>query len=366
MSSLKTTIPRHGSALALLVVLLPVVLAICAYAINVVYMELARTQLQVNTDVATRAAGRTLAVTGDKTQAIAAAKRMLQLNSVVNQKLNVTDNNIVFGASTRSSSAERYTFVPSDTPNAVQFETNGQMKVPMLFPTMGLPIDFRPIKQAISTQSEMDILLVIDRSGSMAFGSNEVSGNYTPYGAPLGWKFGDPVPPFSRWNDAVRAVDNFLAYLNSTVHKEHVGLVTYSDAASVEEPLSSSYWLIQNGLAKYTQLFQGGSTNIGDGITFGAAQLGNKSSARPWATRVLIVLTDGIWTSGVDPTIAANAAASQDIVIYTVTFSDEADQQKMQQIATIGRGLHFHASNGAELSNAFETIARSLPTLLTY
>ncbi len=78
---------RCGSALVLLIVLLPVVLAVCAYVINVVYMELARTELQISTDVATRAAGRTLAVTGSEFQARLAADRMLKLNSFVNQSL---------------------------------------------------------------------------------------------------------------------------------------------------------------------------------------------------------------------------------------------------------------------------------------
>ncbi len=357
---------RPASALALLVVLLPVALAISAYAINVVYMELARTQLQVNTDVATRASGRVLAVTGDRGRAIEAAQRMLSLNNFVNQRLSVTENNIVFGASTRTAATERYSFSPSNNPNAVQFRTNGKMSVPMLFPTMGVPVTFRPIKQAISTQSELDIMLVLDRSGSMAFGSTEGQATMFLMGPPLGWKFGDPVPPYSRWNDAVLAVDNFLSYLSSTVHDEHVGLVTYADKSNFEQSLTTSYPNIQNALLSHSRQFNGGSTNIGGGINFGANGLADKSSARPWATRVLIVMTDGIWTSGNDPMLAAQAAAAQDIVIYTVTFSDEADQGKMAAIAKVGRGLHFHATTGAELADAFQKIAHSLPTLLTH
>ena len=58
--------------MAVLALMLPVILAIAAYAINVVYMEAARTELQITTDVATRAAGRMLAVTGDEEQALVA------------------------------------------------------------------------------------------------------------------------------------------------------------------------------------------------------------------------------------------------------------------------------------------------------
>ncbi len=45
---------------------------------------------------------------------------------------------------------------------------------------MGIPIDFRPIKSAISTQMELDVALVIDRSGSMAYSATEIAG----YGPP--------------------------------------------------------------------------------------------------------------------------------------------------------------------------------------
>jgi Ca-activated chloride channel homolog len=54
------------------------------------------------------------------------------------------------------------------------------------------------------------------------------------------------------------------------------------------------------------------------------------------------------------------------IEIYTVTFSAEADQLKMQEVAAIGNGKHFHATTPAELSEAFKAISNTLPTLITY
>lgn len=357
---------RCASSLALLTVLLPVVLAVAAYCINVVYMELARTQLQINTDVATRAAGRVLARTADKGESLKAAERMMKLNSFAGTQLTLNTNNIVFGASTRDSELSRYEFVASNNANAVRFETNGQVKVPMLFPTPGVSVQFRPIKKAISTQTEIDMVLVLDRSGSMAFSSDEVAGNYNPIAAPLGWKFGMAVPPASRWLDAVNSVNTFFSYLDTTVHDERLGLVTYSDSVSTDCDLNSSYLQPSLTLDKYSQQFQGGATNISDGILAGAKVLGNKNTARPWASRVMIVMTDGIWTAGIDPAVTAQAAAAEQIIIYTITFSNEADQTKMQQVATIGGGKHFHATNGTELTDAFKAIAERLPTLLTY
>lgn len=362
------TAARHGHSLVVLCLLFPVILAISAFSINLVYMELARTELQIATDVATRAAGRVLAVTGSQDEAIAAAERLLQENPYCNQTLSIKNTDIVFGVSTRTSEFSRYDFGAGLKPNAVQVKSNGSSRVPMLFPTMGVPIDFRPIKSAISTQLELDVALVIDRSGSMAYGATEISGagSLPPATAPLGWKFGDPVPPQSRWGDAVNAVNGFLDFLQKSGHDEHVSLSTYSSSEKVDISLSSDYTMIRQKLDEYSLKFDGGATNVGGGIIAGTSTLSNKKLARPWATRVMIVLTDGIHNTGTDPVYAAQLAANENLLIFTVTFSDEADEAKMQQVANIGLGKHIHAATGAELVDAFQEIAHSLPTLITY
>lgn len=86
---------------------------------------------------------------------------------------------------------------------------------------------------------------------------------------------------------------------------------------------------------------------------------------RSGAAKVLIVMTDGKHNTGTDPIAAAKTAAAGGIMIFTVTFSDEADQIRMQQVASIGNGKHFHASTAAQLKTVFQKIAQALPTLLT-
>ena len=356
---------RRGATAASLALMLPVVLAIASYGINVVYMELARTELQITIDVATRAAGRILAVTGDRQQAIAVADKLMKENPFANEKMTLRGSDIVFGVSTRFSDSERYKFSSGTNPNAVQIKANGTIKVPMLFPTLGVPIQFRPIKTSISTQAELDIALVLDRSGSMAYSANEVSGNYNPAAAPPGWSFGDPVPPQSRWLDAVDAVQQFLNLLEGSNQDERVSMSSYSDRAKTDVNLMSNYLETKQAMSGYSKKFNSGATNIGDGILAGASALGNKKHARSWASRVMIVLTDGIHNIGTDPLIAAKKAAAQNIQIYTVTFSSEADVASMQRVAAAGSGKHFHALNGSQLVDAFDEIARSLPTLIT-
>ena len=357
---------RRGSTAATLALMLPVVLAIAAYGINVVYMEMARTELQITIDLATRAAGRVLAVSGDKQLAIAAADKLMKENPFANAKMTLSGSDIVFGVSTRLAETERYNFNAGANPNAVQIQANGKIKVPLLFPTMGVPIQFRPIKTSISTQAELDIALVLDRSGSMAFSTDEICGNYTPAAAPPGWTFGETVPPQSRWLDAVDAVQRFLDLMSASGQDEHVCMSSYNDKTKTDVSLVSNYSAVQNAMAGYSAKFDQGATNIGGGILAGASALSDKTYARSWATRVMIVLTDGIHNTGTDPLYAAQQAAAQNILIYTVTFSVEADIARMKQVAAAGSGKHFHAVNGRQLADAFEEIAHSLPTLITY
>jgi hypothetical protein len=89
------------------------------------------------------------------------------------------------------------------------------------------------------------------------------------------------------------------------------------------------------------------------------------SAARPWANKVIVVLTDGIHNTGTDPIYAANEASNEKILIFTITFALEADQALMSQVASIGMGKHYHATSGVALNEVFRDIARTLPILIT-
>lgn len=357
---------RRGATMAMLAIMMPAMLAVAALAINVVYMEMTRTELQISLDIASRAAGRTLAVTESQEQSIAAAELMLQQNPYANQILTLGETNIEFGVSTRISESERYDFGPGMNPNAVKIESNGTNEVPMLFPSMGVPIQHRPIRAAICTKVELDISLVIDRSGSMAFAADEQSGGGTPSSAPDDWAFGDPAPPESRWLDAVNAVDGFLNVMENSTHDERVTLTTYSSRATTDVNLTNDYDMIRSALDTHSAEFNGGGTGTGNAIVDGVAALNKNGYARPWATRVLVIMSDGLQTTGTDQMYAAQQAAEDYVMIYTVTFSDEADATSMQEVAAATAGKHYHAVDSYQLNQVFEDIARGLPTLITF
>ncbi len=172
------------------------------------------------------------------------------------------------------------------------------------------------------------------------------------------------MPPQSRWGDAITATRRFLDELEESPASERVTLVTYSDVARTDVGLTNKYANILGALSTYSAKFSSGATNIAQGINEGVNALAGCSS-RPWAMKVLVILTDGLQTVPGDIDGAARNAAEQGAIVFTVTFSSEANQSAMENVARIGLGKHYHASTGADLVNVFRDIAKSLPTILT-
>jgi hypothetical protein len=372
--SLPKTNPRNGAVLPLLAVLLPVLLIMTSIVVNMAYIELTRTELRAAVDSAARAAGHRLIQTGKAAEAHEGARQAGLRNQVASEALQFSPQHVEIGTSVRESEAVRYSFTPGGIrPNAARvtgLRTEGSLSGPvaMVFPTFGMLNRFQPTQSATSTQAEIDIALVLDRSGSMAYSidedSNKASKGMGPKSAPK-WKSCDAAPPKSRWLDLVAAVDVFVEELNLTQQRERLALCTYSSTAQDEVDLTENYSKVLAGVDKYTKKFCGGSTAIGDGVESGHNAVLDRKSGRSWVGKALGVMTDGNHNTGRDPVAPAGEAYRDGAVVYTITFSDEADIQRMQKTAAAGGGLHFHASSREELIEAFREIIKSLPTLLT-
>lgn len=362
---------RRGAVIVLMVLLLPVAVLMSAIAINLAYIELSRTEMVIATDAAARAGGRDLITTGNVAAARTRAQQLALANPVAGNGLNLAAGDIEFGTATRSGSG-RYNFTVNPVnPNALRVTAhrdaaNANGPIGLLMPSVLGTSSVSTTQQAVSTQMEVDIGLVVDRSGSMAYAINEVAGALpVPALAPVGWTWGNPVPIGSRWLDLVTSVGVFTTELSTSPGSELLSLTSYNDLALTNTSLTSTYASALFAMNLYSLSFANGATNIGGGIAEGAAALKFSPGQRSGAAKVLVVLTDGIHNTGLDPLVAAQDAADAGIMIFTVTFSDEANQTGMQQVAHIGNGRHYHASSAAELSAVFRDIAGSLPTLLT-
>ncbi len=363
---------RRGAVLVLVVLFMPVILILAGFAINWAYLQLVQTEMQVATDAAVRAATRVYMQTGNLNAAVAEAQNIADRNLVSGSPLQLRMSDFEVGISLRSHQNQRYLFSPTGgSGNSLRLTVEKSAATPsgpvrLVFPMLQGPLTVNMTRSAVATQLELDIVLVIDRSGSMAYAADEIA-DYPPIprNASPGWFFGDPAPPESRWLDTVDAVQIFLQELLFSPHREQVALVTYADTAQDDHDLTENYSEVFQKLQPYTKRFNSGATNIGEGMLYALNRLANSTKTRPWAAKVVVVMTDGIFNVGPDPRAVAYALADQGIMIFTVTFADEANQEIMRDVARIGKGLHFHANSSADIRRVFREVAKIMPTLLT-
>ncbi|TWT31179.1 von Willebrand factor type A domain protein [Posidoniimonas corsicana] len=366
---------RRGAVMVLVAVLLPVFALMAAFAIDVAWMQLVRTELRTATDAAARAGAKTLSMRQNVAVARAAARDAALRNPVAGQPLQINDADVQFGLSTENA-AGRFVFANGGDPiNAVHVDglrTAGSAAGPVnLFFGGLLGVNtFQPVSTATSTMLDRDIVLVIDRSGSMGL-------RETDRGTGNGQNCG-PLRLNTRFAALNLAVAAFMAELDLTFPNEQVALVSYSsrnrvscrggnlnfDVADTRVALTDNYAAVTGEMDAFMQNGIGGSTAIGEGLAEGLRAM-NGPNARPFALKTIVLMTDGLHNSGFEPIIPARTAASNDITVHTVTFSPGADQARMRAVAAATGGRHFHADTTADLSAVFREIARTLPVLLT-
>jgi Ca-activated chloride channel homolog len=169
-------------------------------------------------------------------------------------------------------------------------------------------------------------------------------------------------------------VNSFLDELAKTQQDEHVGMASYSSdtkecgntykISQIDSDLVNDLTKIRNSVAKISSKPVKGRTAISAGLDDGITVLSGKT-ARPFAVKTIILMTDGIHNLGKEPIESAKDAAKKDIVIHTITFSDDADIKRMEDVAKATGGKHFHAPDAAALVKIFKEIASTLPVLTT-
>lgn len=363
---------RRGAMAVLIAVCLPIFLIMAAFSIDVAYMELTRTELRISTDAAARAAGRTLSIAQDQDAAKTAGVAYALKNKVAGNGLVVALSDFEFGSSDQVNDTGRWVFTPNATPvNAVRVTGqrtagSGSGPVNLFFAgVLGQPT-YEPVKTAVSTQVDRDIVLVVDRSGSMAYAIWEESPYpWKPASAPWGWWYGDVAPPNARWYSLETAVSSFLTALDTTPQIEKVGLATFASTSRIDQNMTDTYSLINDEIDDITQDFWGGSTAVGYGMNDGITALTNATYARPFAAKTLVIMTDGIHNTGTTPLNYVQQAIDAGVTVHAITFSNEADTALMQQVATSSGGSYWHAPDEATLISVFNQIANNTPTLIT-
>jgi Ca-activated chloride channel family protein len=181
----------------------------------------------------------------------------------------------------------------------------------------------------------------------------------------------------SRMEGVKRVTNDFLRNRAG----DRIGVVLFGSHAYLQSPLTLDHDFLRTLLVDIRPGVAGDGTAIGDGIGTALKHI----QALPADTRAIILLTDGVNTSGnVEPMKAARIAAELGIRIYTIGIGSQSgsflpsirglplsqqisaafDESALRRIADVSGGVYYFASNEDELNNIYREI-ESLETAET-
>jgi uncharacterized protein YegL len=366
---------RHGTILVVFLLLLPIVILMVGFSVDLAQMQRVRTELRSATDLAAKAAAEALSETNDEAAARQVAIDIAALNRVNGQPLTLDPDNVVFGRSERQGDGH-WDFDDTGSPkNAVKITGSRTGSSPdgaiaTYFGNLYGRPDFHPEFQTTSAFVDVDICIVLDRSSSMKHAATNPT--------PSGLSSSDPrfcTAPMadSRWMALDAAIQTFVTELQASIGTEKVAMVTFASAntsvcgetnsvASVDQDLTTNLNSITNAMNDRSSTVWNGATDVAAGISLANTVL-TSGLARPNADKIMIVFTDGQYTEA-NPVPLATAATADGITVHTITFSPGANQADMQAVANAGKGRHFHADNATDLEDIFQEMAASLAIII--
>ncbi len=204
-------------------------------------------------------------------------------------------------------------------------------------------------------RSGRDLLLAVDTSGSMSTEDMQL-------GSASATRFA-----------AIQAIGSDFIHRRQG---DRVGLILFGTRAYLLVPLTFDLKTVARQLADATIGLAGRETAIGDAVGLAVKRL----RARPQKQRVLVLLTDGVNTSGeLDPDKAIDLAAANGVRIYTIGIgadelrvdslfgsrivnpSTDLDEKMLTRMADQTGGRYFRARDSAELAGIYRAIDKLEP-----
>ncbi|MGC4005532.1 MAG: vWA domain-containing protein [Pirellulales bacterium] len=376
---------RRGVVLVLVALFAAILIGMAAFAVDLAYVQLSKAQLRTAADAAAKAGVATLRQSKDPALASKAAIDFASRNIVNGRAMTLVESDLEFGQSIRLADGS-WGFKAGLKPfralrvNAKLTEGSNAGPIPAFFGRIFGHDHYETSLQAVASQYEQQLVLCLDRSHSMCF---DLTGKDWVYPANVPSPFEKtrytPVDG-SRWVSLENAVGSFLKALPATGLVPEVALVTWSSdvtesssefkilgrtmpAATIDVPLTKDYAAITTSVTTRGDDVVIGATNMSSGLAQAIAVL--DGSTNPLSQKTILLMTDGLWNRGADPTIVAKAAVDAGYVIHTITFLPGAQQTAMTEIAAMTGGKHYFADDEASLREAFAELATMLPVVLT-
>ncbi len=129
--------------------------------------------------------------------------------------------------------------------------------------------------------------------------------------------------------------------------------------------MSEYYGQVREFLAFQEFAYLGGMSDLSGGVNKGLDHLSDDTRSRPWASRIILLISDDNGNLGINPTLVAQTAAAGDVSLYTISIGVDANRGLMKKLAETSHGQYFHASTAADFREIARSITVRLPILLT-
>ena len=368
MTHRKHAAQRRGATLVLICILMVVLVALVAFAVDVGRMYLVRAQLQGAVDAGALAAALQLQDDSDDIDAaVAAAEEFVTLNRV-GWLTTVPEDAIVVTAGTWDADAQTFTSTNTDA-DAVQVSAHLDDE-PLFFSSVLGHTKFSVPRTAIAAAGgyPMDIIMTLDITGSMSSdGRIEALHSAAPSFVDVVEEVGDDdrIGVFGYGANPDTYDPEEEGHSVKLYHAAPAEHFPNNRVAVLEAPLTSDFDHLRSEILIPDTLIAGkfmGGTPIGAALRDSAHYL--DSNVREDVEKVIVLMSDGHANQPSNNASGfalemADYAASMDIVIYTISLGNSADEGLMQEIADRTGGQHFIAKGtGSELATKLESTFR--------
>jgi Ca-activated chloride channel family protein len=205
----------------------------------------------------------------------------------------------------------------------------------------------RPMATVRVPREQASIMLVMDVSGSMA--STDL----------------DP-------NRIVAAKDAAREFLDSLPDRMRVGLVSFSDYATLVTPLTTDKQTVDEALEN---LRVRGGTAMGDGMAVALDQIDVERQAGQEVPASMLVLSDGETNRGAPPEQVAQAAVEARVPVYVIGVGTEEgaiqragdqlvrsqlNRAELESVASLTGGRYFESTTSESLEEIYRSVGSSL------
>lgn len=182
-------------------------------------------------------------------------------------------------------------------------------------------------------EATVAVNLVLDRSGSMSESQD-----------------GGAKQKIQYLKDATKS---FISLMSDD---SPVGMQSFGSTASLDfkiDKLGGRRDLVNS---KITSLRPGGMTNMSAALRYAKDELKEAIPKFKEYSFSLILLSDGMWNEGGDPTSVVNEIKKMKVKIFTISFGDRSGEDFMKQSAS-NPSYWFYSPGNQELENVFKQIA---------